>query len=137
MVIGEGLLKRGQLAVFREALDRLAPLLERFDRDLVTAPDETIEFELEHYDGVLAFGEVIRERYIARGWARRAWTWHEAADTRVFHPGERNAGGDLVWIGNWGDEERSEEIRQYLIAPVRELRLRARVHGVRHLVVGR
>jgi spore maturation protein CgeB len=40
-------------------------------------------YDLAHYDGVLAFGEVIRERYLARGWARRAFTWHEAADVAV------------------------------------------------------
>ena len=66
------------------------------------------------------------------------WTWHEAADVRVFSPRRRvalpsrGADGDLVWIGNWGDEERSAELREYLIRPARELRLRARVHGVRY-----
>jgi spore maturation protein CgeB len=91
-------------------------------------------YDLQHYDGVLAFGEVIRERYLALGWARRAWTWHEAADVRRFRPGVATGvtDGDLVWIGNWGDDERSEEIRRYLIAPVRELGLRARIHGVRY-----
>jgi spore maturation protein CgeB len=38
----------------------------------------------------------------------------------------------VVWIGNWGDEERSSEIREYLIRPVHELGLRAQVHGVRY-----
>jgi spore maturation protein CgeB len=89
--------------------------------------------QLDPYDGVLAFGEVIRERYEAFGWARRAWTWHEAADTRTFRPvdaeGDRD---DLVWIGNWGDEERSAELHEYLIEPVRDLSLRATVHGVRY-----
>jgi spore maturation protein CgeB len=46
-------------------------------------------YDLEHYDGVLAFGEAIRERYLASGWARRAWTWHEAADVRVFRRARR------------------------------------------------
>ena len=95
-------------------------------------------FDLEHYDGVLAFGEVIRSRYLERGWARRAWTWHEAADTRMFHPKdaqERN--GDLVWIGNWADEERAAELREYLIQPVAELRLRAAVFGVRYPAAAR
>ena len=39
-----------------------------------------------YYDGVLAYGNVLRELYLFRGWAERAWTWHEAADTRVFRP---------------------------------------------------
>jgi spore maturation protein CgeB len=82
---------------------------------------------------VLAFGRVIRDLYLAEGWARRAWTWHEAADTRRFHPiPDQQCEGDLVWIGNWGDEERSAELEEFLIAPVRALRLTARVYGVRY-----
>jgi spore maturation protein CgeB len=66
-------------------------------------------------------------------WARRAWTWHEAADTRIFTP-QRNdeLDGDLIWIGNWGDEERSAELHEFLIEPVKRLGLKARVHGVRY-----
>ncbi|HTG33454.1 MAG TPA: glycosyltransferase [Thermoanaerobaculia bacterium] len=99
----------------------------------VTAPESMAAYDLANYDGVLAFGGVIRDLYIDRGWARRAWTWHEAADTRVFHPipGEPNE-GDLVWIGNWGDDERTAELHEFLIAPVRDLKLKARVHGVRY-----
>jgi spore maturation protein CgeB len=40
--------------------------------------------------------------------------------------------GDLVWIGNWGDEERSAELQEFLIEPVAALQLRARVYGVRY-----
>ena len=99
----------------------------------VSEPDAMAAYDLQHYDGVLAFGEVIRDRYEAQGWARRAWTWHEAADARVFRPFlPSEPSGDLVWIGNWGDDERSEELRQYLIGPIAELRLRSRVHGVRY-----
>ena len=93
-------------------------------------------YDLEHYDGVLAFGEVIRDRYVRNGWARRAWTWHEAADIRTMYPlAARDAGtfeGDVVWVGNWGDDERTAEIREYLIEPVAALGLRAMVHGVRY-----
>ncbi len=90
-------------------------------------------YDLTNYDGVLAFGNVIRDLYIARGWARRAWTWHEAADTRVFRPLARGEyEGDVVWIGNWGDDERTAELREFLIEPVRQLGLRAWVYGVRY-----
>ena len=90
-------------------------------------------YDLSAFDGVLAFGEVIRQRYIADGWAARAWTWHEAADVRVFTPRpEVAATRDLVWIGNWGDGERGAELREFLIDPVRELGLSATVHGVRY-----
>jgi spore maturation protein CgeB len=99
----------------------------------VTEAEAMRAYDLEHYDGVLAFGEVIRQRYLARGWARRAWTWHEAADVRVFQPRPAaECDGDLVWIGNWGDDERSAELQAYFVDPVRQLGLRARIHGVRY-----
>ncbi len=100
-----------------------------------TAPDELSRFDLSGYDGVLAFGEAIREIYLSRGWAAQAWTWHEAADTALFRPHpEIEREGDLIWIGNWGDGERSAELETFLLAPVRTLGLRARVHGVRYPV---
>jgi spore maturation protein CgeB len=39
-----------------------------------------------------------------------------------------------VWIGNWGDDERTAELHEFLIEPVRALGLglAARVHGVRY-----
>ena len=90
------------------------------------------QYDLRHYDGVLAYGGVIRDIYRARSWARCAWTWHEAADTRVFHPKRREPEGDLVWIGNWGDGERTAELQEFLIGPVQALGLKARVYGVRY-----
>ena len=99
----------------------------------VTDPHGMAAYALEDYDGVLAFGNVIRDLYRARGWARRAWTWHEAADLRRFRPTDAGAiEGDLVWIGNWGDDERQAELGEYLFEPVQALGLRARLHGVRY-----
>ena len=60
------------------------------------------------------------------------WVWHEAADTTLFRPISVQNDGDLVWIGNWGDDERSAELQEFLIEPIKDLRLKARVHGVRY-----
>jgi len=98
----------------------------------VTAPHSIAAFDLDEYDGVLAFGAALRDVYRARGWGRRAFTWHEAADTALFQPRGAEKTCDLVWIGNWGDEERSRELRGYLIEPSAHLGLRTRVHGVRY-----
>jgi spore maturation protein CgeB len=85
-------------------------------------PERDGRFDLSQYDGVLAFGEVIRELYLERGWAERAWTWHEAADARVFTPADDvEREGDLVWIGNWGDGERTAELHEFLLGPVAQL----------------
>ena len=99
----------------------------------VTAPDEMARYDLSHYDGVLAYGSVLRDLYLQRGWTQHAWTWHEAADTNVFHPLSRTADdGDLVWIGNWGDGEREAELYEFLIEPITALGLRAEIFGVRY-----
>jgi len=90
-------------------------------------------YELSAYDGVLAYGDVLRALYVQQAWTRRAWTWHEAADTRVFHPIEGvEREGDVVWIGNWGDEERSAELDEFLVEPIAVLGLKAKIFGVRY-----
>jgi spore maturation protein CgeB len=100
---------------------------------LVTSPEALDRFDLSGYDGVLAYGRILRDLYLRTGRVRRAWTWHEAADVRVFKPmRSQPLEGDLVWIGNWGDEERSEELHEFLIDPVKRLGLQARVYGVRY-----
>ena len=97
-----------------------------------TSPHEIARYDLSGYDGVLAFGRVMRDLYLRNGWAGRAWTWHEAADIRVFHPLPSQKEYDLVWVGNWGDEERTAELHELLLGPVRDLGLKAAVYGVRY-----
>jgi spore maturation protein CgeB len=93
-------------------------------------------YGLADYDGVLASGAGILDLYLRNGWAPRVWTWHEAADTRVFYPrGVEAKVGDLVWTGNWGDDERPE-LREFLTGPVRYLGLFARVYGARYSEAG-
>jgi spore maturation protein CgeB len=99
----------------------------------VSAPEELGRYDLSGYDGVLVFGRAIADVYERRGWGRRVWTWHEAADQRVFRPlPSIEPDADLVWIGNWGDDERTAELRSFLVEPCRALELAATVHGVRY-----
>jgi spore maturation protein CgeB len=98
-----------------------------------TEPEKMAAYDLAGYDGVLVFGKAIAEIYRSRNWAQRVWVWHEAADARVFMPlPEVQKEGDLVWIGNWGDEERSAELHEFLLEPVKALGLKAQVYGVRY-----
>jgi spore maturation protein CgeB len=91
------------------------------------------DLALQDYDAVLAFGEILRQRYLKRGWGRRAFTWHEAADARLFFPRVADPEpADLVWIGNWGDGERARELEEFLIEPARRLQLTGTVRGVRY-----
>lgn len=98
----------------------------------VTDPESISLYDLTNYDGVLAFGEVIRKIYKERCWAENAWTWHEAADTRIFKPLNKQKCGDVVWIGNWGDEERSTELGYFLFKPIKDMNLRGQIYGVRY-----
>jgi spore maturation protein CgeB len=191
----------------------------------VSDPDAIRRFDLDGYDGVLAFGETLAAVYRRWGWGDRVFVWHEAADTRLFHPpehtpsprphpespvengrptphlilrspaqqgvskeGSRNraasgslpesspgralrdgplrgppqdeVGGrddhsrqgseeaqealwkewgeearqrqGLVWIGNWGDGERSAELESFLFRPARSVGLPLDVYGVRY-----
>ncbi|MGA3126194.1 MAG: glycosyltransferase [Candidatus Korobacteraceae bacterium] len=96
---------------------------------------QILRFQLHLFDGVLAFGESIRRIYLDGFGVERAWTFHEAADISVFHPIERGKENDLVWIGNWGDEERTQELMEFLVEPAMHLtaaRRRVLVHGVRY-----
>ena len=98
----------------------------------VSAPTEMRRYDLSGYCGVLAFGEAVAAVYRERGWHDRVWVWHEAADVALFRPLRRAKRADIVWIGNWGDGERTAELRRFLLEPARRLGLTGTVHGVRY-----
>lgn len=81
---------------------------------------------------MLAYGRAIAKVYLRRRWTERVW-----CGTRRPTPGFLPAAGNrqrprLVWVGNWGDGERSEELREFLVRPVVSLKLKAAVYGVRY-----
>ena len=99
----------------------------------VSDPNAIRQFDLSGYDGVLAFGETLAEVYRRWGWGDRVHVWHEAADTRLFQPSAEDVERKgLVWIGNWGDDERSAELETYLFRPARNVGLPLEVYGVRY-----
>ena len=99
-----------------------------------SSPESIRLFGIDRFDGVMAFGEALRNVYRERFGMPNVWTLHEAADTRLFHPQpETESKQDVIWIGNWGDDERSAEIREYLLSPASQLRqYRFAIHGVRY-----
>ncbi|MEA3206215.1 MAG: hypothetical protein QOG92_1910, partial [Verrucomicrobiota bacterium] len=107
-----------ELGAYRAKTSSFRLLFHDSHHRAVTQPEMISNLDLSGYDGVLAYGASLREIYLKNGWARRAWVWHEAADTRVFTPSvgqEREY--DLAWIGNWGDDERTSELQEFLIQP--------------------
>jgi spore maturation protein CgeB len=99
----------------------------------VSDPAAMQRYDLDGYDGVLAFGEVLADVYRKSGWANRVFTWHEAADIRQFHPPAHEvARGGIAWIGNWGDGERSAELQRFLFEPAKAAGLSLDIYGVRY-----
>ena len=122
-----------RIAAHRKTVGSYLLLFHDTHHRIISAPEEIGKLDLDGFDGVLAFGEALREVYWRRGWGKRAFTWHEAADLRVFRPRPEIARQrDLVWIGNWGDDERSAELHEFLIEPAASLGLSTRIHGVRY-----
>jgi spore maturation protein CgeB len=123
----------GRIGGLKRAGGKFRLLFHDTHHRAVSQHDAIAGMPLEDYDAVLAFGAALRERYDRLGWGRRVFTWHEAADVRAFHPlPEIAREKDLIWIGNWGDGERAEELAEFLIAPARRLGLTGTVHGVRY-----
>ena len=99
----------------------------------LTEPEGMAQYQLGDYDGVLAFGAILAELYRKRNPDHRVWVWHEAADTALFHPRDSTrTEGDLVWVGNWGDEERTAELEEFVLRPSETLGLSTNVFGVRY-----
>ena len=99
----------------------------------VSDPAAMRAFDLSGYDGVLAFGEALAAVYRDWGWAGRVWVWHEAADTALFHPPATPAPrAGAVWVGNWGDGERTAELENFLLAPLHRAAIPLDIHGVRY-----
>ena len=99
----------------------------------VSEPEAMQAFDLSCYDGVLAFGETLAAVYRRWGWGDRVFVWHEAADVRLFHPPlEQQPRKGLVWVGNWGDGERTAELERFLFAPAAASGLALDLYGVRY-----
>jgi spore maturation protein CgeB len=99
----------------------------------VSQPEAIAALRPAEFDGVLAFGDVLRRVYVDRFGVENAWTFHEAADHPRFRPLDRPREQDVVWIGNWGDEERTRELREFWLNGARAMpELRWAAHGVRY-----
>lgn len=122
-----------RLGTLRKRGGRFRLLFHDTHHRAVSAPAEMRAYDLTGYDEVLAFGEALAKVYRGWGWGDRVHVWHEAADLRRFHPpAEEGRREGLVWIGNWGDGERSAELEEFLLAPARAAGLPLDIYGVRY-----
>lgn len=100
-----------------------------------SSPEAIRRLQVPRFDAVLVFGQALEQIYRRDFGLDRIYVLHEAADITVFHPPAVpvEPSNDVVWIGNWGDNERSQEIRSFLLDPATTLPdLRFTIYGVRY-----
>lgn len=96
-------------------------------------PETMRALHLEDYDAILSFSPAITEIYRRDFGLARVYTVHEAADPDLFRPIKLPKEQDVVFIGNWGDNDRNETMETYLLEPSNQLPdLRFSIYGVRY-----
>jgi spore maturation protein CgeB len=87
---------------------------------------------LERFTHILAFSPSVADRYRQLGFDN-VLVLHEAADTTVFFPERLPVRNDVVFIGNYGDGDRSDELEDFVFGPRADFpRLKYAVYGVRY-----
>jgi spore maturation protein CgeB len=88
--------------------------------------------DLQRFEAILAYSPSTAQRLRELGYGR-VHVFHEAADTTVFAPIEVPKSTDVVFVGNYGDGDRSHEMEEYIFGPRVDLpNLRYAVYGVRY-----
>jgi spore maturation protein CgeB len=96
--------------------------------------DDTYRTQLgiERYADILAYSPSVAQRYRDLGFTN-VHVLHEAADTSVYKPLDVDKTTDVVFVGNYGDGDRSDELEDYVFATRPSLpHLRYAVYGVRY-----
>jgi spore maturation protein CgeB len=99
---------------------------------VVLDADHRAQLGLESFDTILAYSPSLAERFRSLGYSS-VHVLHEAADTTVFKPLDVPKSTDVVFVGNYGDGDRSDELEDFVFGPRRSLgHLQYRVYGVRY-----
>jgi spore maturation protein CgeB len=99
---------------------------------VVLEDDWRAQLQLEQFERILAYSPSVADRYRALGYANVS-VLHEAADTTVYRPLDVPKTTDVVFVGNYGDGDRSDELEDYVFEPRAALpELSYAVYGVRY-----
>jgi spore maturation protein CgeB len=99
---------------------------------VVLDDDYRARLGLETFTHILAFSPSVADRY-RRLRFDNAVVLHEAADITVFFPEPLPLVTDVVFIGNYGDGDRSHELEDYVFGPRADFPgLKYSVYGVRY-----
>jgi spore maturation protein CgeB len=87
---------------------------------------------LDQFEGIVAYSPSVAERYRSLGF-QNVSVLHEAADTTVYAPLDLPKTTDVVFVGNYGDGDRSDELEDFVFGPRLSLpTLSYAVYGVRY-----
>ena len=124
-----------------EVINRLGQVCQELGRPalfhdthyrVVLQPDYRAQLGLERYALILAYSPSVAQRYRELGFSN-VHVLHEAADTSVFRPLDVPKSTDVVFVGNYGDGDRSDELEDYVFEPRQALaHLSYDVYGVRY-----
>jgi spore maturation protein CgeB len=102
--IGETAARRGLVSLFLDTHHRA-----------ITDPGRIPLMGLDGYSAILAYGPTIADVYRSVVDGPKVVVFHEAADTDLFRPLARPKTEDVVFVGNWGDDDRNHTTRQFFI----------------------
>jgi spore maturation protein CgeB len=87
---------------------------------------------LEQFQTILAYSPSLAQRFRTLGF-RNVQVFHEAADTTIFAPLDVPKRADVVFVGNYGDGDRSNELEGFVFGPRGDLpHLCYAIYGVRY-----
>jgi spore maturation protein CgeB len=99
---------------------------------VVLDADYRSQLDLQRFDDILAYSPSTAGRFRELGYSN-VHVLHEAADITVYRPLDIRKTSDVVFVGNYGDGDRSAELEDYVFGPRRALsQLRYIVYGVRY-----
>ncbi len=87
----------------------------------LTEPARIPQMGLDAYSAILAYGPTIADIYRSTTDGPEVLVFHEAADTDLFRPLDRPKTRDVVFVGNWGDDDRNQSTWQFFIEQGRAL----------------
>jgi spore maturation protein CgeB len=101
---------------------------------VVLDDDWRAQLQLDRFERILAYSPSVAERYRALGFPNsNVSVLHEAADTTIYAPLDVPKSTDVVFVGNYGDGDRSDELEDYVFEPRLALPgLTYAVYGVRY-----
>ncbi len=108
--IGETAARLGVVSIFHDTHHRA-----------LTEPSRIREMGLDSYSAILAYGPTIADIYRGATNGPQVLVFHEGADTDLFRPLPRPKSRDVVFVGNWGDDDRNQATWQFFIDQSRSL----------------